>query len=364
MLTIAYLKISSAEGAQGDAVFDRRLLDALTERATVRVYTLPLNTPRRRRLLELRGYGADAAQYYSGATEKGVKNLLDEWQPDFTILSHEATGFLTKVVPSRSIVVLHNFMVHDPIRLAGPAQAYRKFNRVRYAKRLINTAPRVAVLSKLDENAVLSCTEGRRRPIRLSPGMPPSLDLNSDAGFDETLVLTGTYNWDLKKRDFDFFLQQYSRYRPYLIACSNGVYANLPTSLHQLIIPVTKLDTNASLRVGVITDRFVAGFKLKALEYISMNCAVISFCDIKGEFSHLPHADEFILYVTSVSEMMEHVARLKSSSSAGLIRRFSIFKKACATEFAWDRTADILFALINGPKEQLLQGTDKRSYRT
>ena len=49
-----------------------------------------------------------------------------------------------------------------------------------------------------------------------------------------------------------------------------------------------------ALRIGLITDRFEAGHKLKTLAYVANNRIVLSFAEVGFDFVHIPYHDLFI----------------------------------------------------------------------
>lgn len=97
-----------------------------------------------------------------------------------------------------------------------------------------------------------------------------------------------------------------------------------------------------TLRIGVIPDRFVAGHKLKAGFYISHNAIVLSYADIREEFTGLPHAEDFVRFVTGPEDLQATLKDFAARDSAALRDAFASFRAACVERFSWQKVSTML----------------------
>jgi hypothetical protein len=105
--------------------------------------------------------------------------------------------------------------------------------------------------------------------------------------------------------------------------------------------------TSDRIRFGVIPDRFDAGHKLKTLFFIANNCFVLSFAEIRMDFSHLPDHEFFIRQVSSADDISAIVAGIESTDAVDVCDRLRAFKARCAQEFSWERNASELISLAS-----------------
>ena len=211
------------------------------------------------------------------------------------------------------------------------------------AERRIAAIPnlRLVVLSNADKHALEQSIGDVDIDIHtLLPGMPPnSLSLPLEASFKGKLVLDGTYNWWMKRRDLERFLKDWKRRgtgEDLIVRGSphGDVSGELPAK------PWSEAVSAQSVDVGLITDRFVAGFKLKALSYIAINCAVFSFCDIRSEFAGIPHADIFVRLIRDIPDLIEQRQKLAEIPRERLLDMFEMFRQGCIGRFNWSRSIE------------------------
>jgi hypothetical protein len=195
----------------------------------------------------------------------------------------------------------------------------------------------IGALSKRD----LSYLESfRQKPklLLLPPGMPPCLELDPEAMLRKELVIQGTFDWFPKRRDVIRFARDYMAMNQRLPILADSLPPEATRLLQPSGIPSTT-DMHRFIRFGVITDRFVAGHKLKTMAYIASNMIVLSLADVSFDFSHIPDHDFFIRKINSVAEIPYHVDAVADLPVASLRMRFSRFQEACARDFSWHRVA-------------------------
>jgi hypothetical protein len=331
-----------AAGEAGAEIYDRRLLAAIRSRTEPRFIDIePLTTPRA--ILAMMGARAPHfARWHSSSTQQTVGAAAQSCGVEERIfwLHEVAAQFHLKATAAPSTVVLHNVMsllyADDQGMVLNPlfrALAVREEHRL---AKIGNTD--FVVISRGDEAIVRSQAQSDV-PIRvLAPGMPPfSHDLSLPAGFSGDIVLDGSYAWWPKRRDLKIFAREVAGSE-----LKNETILAGPSALDsaQDLMQVAPWDEKADLgvlRIGLISDRFVGGFKLKSLMFVAANCLIFTFCDIRPEFAHLPGADICVQYVRNTAELIERRRKLKDMPREELLGAFRAFKQACEAHFSWDR---------------------------
>jgi hypothetical protein len=174
----------------------------------------------------------------------------------------------------------------------------------------------------------------------MPPGMPPLVPLRGDAGVKRELLISGSYDWHPKHRDVIAFAREYATVADRLPILAAGLPAQAVALLRPHTISVEA--AGSAIRFGLITDRFVAGHKLKTGYYLANNAVVLSFADVSGDFSDIPDHDFFIRKVHNVGEISRHVSAVMTEETHKLRTRLETFKQRCAEVFSWRRAARIL----------------------
>lgn len=206
-----------------------------------------------------------------------------------------------------------------------------------YERRFYTLADaQLVVLSDTDLEWLAARIPLPRRHRVSFPGALPSKALHTNASISRELLITGSYAWWRKRRDFRWFAAA---------APEMPVVVNDPLTSSILrdrceVIWADSVDWSAALRFGVVTDRFVGGFKLKVVEYISNNCMILAFSDLRRDFEDVPHADEFIRVVRSPQDVEAVVTRIETQPRQDTLRRFREFQLACERKFDWERCLD------------------------
>jgi hypothetical protein len=166
------------------------------------------------------------------------------------------------------------------------------------------------------------------------PGAPPSVPFGTNPRIIPEPVLTGSYGWWRKRRDLARFAAEPAMPWPLLVSDTTALEILGDQAVQ---IDPKAIDWSAGLRPALVTDRFLGGFKLKALEYVALNCTVFSYCDLRLEFSGLPHAEEFVRVIGSKAEFSSAISLLLTQPPVPLLQRFRAFKDACLDRYAWGR---------------------------
>jgi hypothetical protein len=335
----------------GDNVMHAKVLQRLSADMDVKVVTLGV-AGRLGRLLNLfRSMPPEIARHIAAGNDALVRAGVRAHAPDVICLFNETTFPAAPVAKASGAgVVLYPHNVHSRIAdthktIATPlfAHATRRFERRYYGDPDIS----LVCISKADADYL--ARNGVRAGVPVAaPGAPPSVPLAPGARVEAALLLTGAYGWWRKRRDIRAFAAEPA---DPAVAC----YAS-PGATRYVDIPGARdaegLDFAAAIRFGVITDRFAGGFKLKSTEYVALNCAILSFCDIFEDFEGLPHAREFVRQVKSRAEA-ETIAKTMAADSDAVAPRFAAFKAACLERFDWSRTLEPLEAAVRaaaGPR--------------
>lgn len=301
---------------------------------------------RGRRLLNLitRRAPPELARYIGRSNDLAIERALASQPVDVVCFLHEG-GFTFLEVAQRLGLpcVLYPHNVHSVVaRTDGSmfgrlfASAAARFERTWYGDREAG----LVCISRTDAEG-LKAVGVNRTDVRIAPpGAPPPRALDPGASVLPEVVLTGSYGWWRKRRHLTRFAKSPGRLdAPVLMTDPAGVEI---LGDQGRAMDKDALDWSSGLRFGLITDGFGGGFKLKSLEYVALNCLVLSYCDLSLEFEGLPHADEFVRHVSGKAEIARIMAEAAARPRAEFIERFLTFKAACLRRFDWDRCLEPL----------------------
>src|SRR4051794_26826547 len=137
-------------------------------------------------------------------------------------------------------------------------------------------------------------------------------------------IFTGNYEWSLKKQSLQTAFKK--KYVGSLELAAINVDERFIEIASSLEIPVNyyqELPEMGEIRIGVITDNFVSGFKLKSLELIRMGCSVVSFSDISYEFEDISYSDLFIRTIKNINELDSIYYNLTQEEN--VVKKFTSF---------------------------------------
>lgn len=324
---------SKAEHA-GDEIVYGRSVEYLAKTLQVDVCELePIG--RTRQLLEIaQGAPPETTRYLGQENRKRVYHAIEATRPNVVCFFNEVTfPFLTvaKSAGIRSVLAAHN--VHSVVAATDPdirARIFKPF-AVRFERKWYDDeAAQLVCISRLDVDGLRKAGIKRGHIFVAPPGCPAPVGLSESAVLAPEIILTGSYAWWRKRRD----LKSFASGAPLpikILTFDEMARLILGSQAAEPQAPSTNWET--CIRFGLITDTFLGGFKLKALEYIAKNCIVLSACDISLEFADIPHADEFIRKVSGKDDVWRTIEQ--ASSSPDLIERFREFKLACTEKFDW-----------------------------
>lgn len=342
------------EGA-GEEVVDRKLKAALQKLGHQIVTYSPKPVPRLREVwnLSARRMPYYRARFESEQSRREIRERAREH--DVVVASWEPFDSLALEAPRPVVLLLHNitsaairsvFPTHPLARVLSRRGA--RWERAAYSDARVSA---VATLSLHDQRYVQSLSRGA--PVLYTPpGMPPVAELADDACFVPELLLSGTYGWFPKRRDVLAFAREYAALpsAQKLTVLADGLPEQAALQVSPL--PFESADPRRAIRLGLITDRFESGHKLKTAYYLANNAVVLSFSDVAQDFESLPDQAFFIRRVRGASDLARHVDELRSIAPEELRARMVAFKDACRRRFSWELSARTLAAAL----EQVTSG--------
>lgn len=321
--------------ASGDGVVLRRIVAELS-RSTDLVRVDLSSGSISRRLLNLARFNAppELARYDTTENYERVETALCEGV-DVACLLHEGAFFFSDMIAERGVrCVLYPHNAHSVISRTDDVGLGWLFRGAaeRFEQRYCGDPRHGLVCISRTDAAALG--QGRPTPPPVAPpGAPPPAALAVDARFVREVALTGSYDWWRKRRHLTRFANRAKAVDAPLLVTDPQAVARLGAGAR--LVHASQFEWSSGLRAGLITDGFSGGFKLKALEYVALNCAVLSLCDLAVEFAELPHADEFVIRITEPSQIRPILDRFEAADQGGLVDRFRAFKAACLQRFDW-----------------------------
>jgi hypothetical protein len=273
----------------------------------------------------------ELAPYWREQYRKQVRAIVADGDFAHVFILHEGLFYLAAEIDrNRTPVTLfaHNiisrFAIDSPLQPVMTALA-RRYERRWYAQ----PGARTVFISRSDRDEAVRMNLAAADAPVAPPGAPPAAALDPQAVFTGEAVITGTYEWWRKRLD----LKTFNGTGLDLTAFDERVAKVAP---HARILPSADgFDWGQAIRVGIITDQFAAGFKLKSVEYVAQNCLVFSRARLFEEFEGLPHAKDFIVDDIDPSAWPARIAALRAEDQADLRRRFLAFQKSCLKRYDW-----------------------------
>jgi hypothetical protein len=289
------------------------------------------------------------ARFESVESRQVIRRISDDY--DAIVASWEPFDMLALDAPRPVALLLHNitssairsvFPTHPLARLL--ARRGERWEQRAYGDRRLRA---VATLSVNDQRYVQRLSHGT--PVLYTPpGMPPLTALSEHAQFVPELLLSGTYGWFPKRRDVLAFAREYAALLPAqrLPVLADGLPEQAVLQLSPR--PSASADLTSAMRIGLITDRFESGHKLKTAYYLANNAIVLSFADVTKDFESLPDYAFFIRRIRRASDIARHVDELRALPAEQLRGRMVAFKAACQAHFSWDASARVLANALEG----------------
>jgi hypothetical protein len=339
----------SAEQNGGDEVVYRKILTRLQQTMDVDVLELEPVGKLKKLVGILGGAPPECTRYISRHNAKLLEAQLRSADYQVALFNNEVTFPVAPVAGRmgvRRVQMAHN--VHSLIARTDPSALGRMMLPFALAfERRLYADPDIELIciSKADVHG-LQLAGVRPKSLWLAPpGAPPAEALSPAARLTAEIVLTGSYAWWRKRRDLAAFAADPSPGLPILV--SDPAAAQTLGALSRLVDP-SQVDWAGGIRLGLITDRFVGGFKLKSVEYVARNCVVLSYCDIDAEFEGLPHSAKFVRRIRTANDIGQVLRELGELPGDQLAAEFAAFKAACLERYDWRRCLDPIVAAVQG----------------
>lgn len=181
----------------------------------------------------------------------------------------------------------------------------------------------------------------------ISIGIKPGISIEKFIGLSNIILFTGNYQWSLKAASLQkVFSKPYTGSLQLTALDVDEKFKAITVASHADIVYCETIPQIDFIKIGIITDDFLSGFKLKALELISIGCCLASFSDISIEFEDISYANLFIRNIRSLNEVDAYYQSLQNDKQ--VIEKFTIFYNEVCSRFNWNKTAaDIQKVLDN-----------------
>jgi hypothetical protein len=261
------------------------------------------------------------------------------------IFSHfETFRIAAKFKRAKIIFINHDLPYHAYLlqnKLSGLLKAMYSWAYIHYYWRLANFMFFIskAELKKSGAPATASAY--------ISVGIRPVVNTPVFIGLLPVALFTGNYKWSLKARALQKAFKKGYHGKLKLTAFNvDDKFRNIVSASGINMVYTGEALQVGSIKIGVLTDDFLSGFKLKALELVREGCALASFADIRDEFEGVIHADLFIYTIKSLDELDGIYNSLQQQP--GVVNKFGLFYAEICRKFNWDKTAmEIKNTLLN-----------------
>lgn len=336
--------------AGGDEIYDRKSTGILARSSPITFLHISKQTHRAQATGLIRGLPHPRFKYFS-------REVVDRFQlaiesHDRTVISWESFDYLALTTTRPVTLILHNVMSDALIQIFpnNPIAAIASQHSLHWERRIYRRPNvKLIVLSQRDRELIGAIAPDADISIA-SPGAPPAASL-ANKRFIPEVVISGSYDWLPKRRDLlkianqvavlerpaDHYSTAFRYDQPLPASVSN-------TPLAAIASRIRSDEYSNALRIGLIPDTFLGGFKLKATFYVAMNCIIASFVDIRSEFDGLPHSNEFVHYITSMEQLSELARSMNDLQDAAMFVRWQKFRSACINRFSWENTAQTIGA--------------------
>lgn len=323
-------------GHGGDEIIYRRSIEYLSRTMDIEMCELqPIG--KARKIVELlKGTPPEMTRFYSRENRERVAAAIAASKPDIACFFNEVTFpclASAKAAGVRSVLVEQN--VHSVIAASDPDFRAKIFLplAIRFERKWYgDETSELVCISRCDVEGLKKAGINRKKVWIAPPGCPPEVPLSETADLIPEIVLTGSYGWWRKRRD----LRSFATGAPLPVKMYVFDAAAREIFGAQALDPgAAEIDWSSHVRFGLVTDKFVGGFKLKALEYVAKNCIILTACDISAEFEGLPHADLFVRMISNKDSLLRAIEEARRVPD--VIRKFREFKEACLAEYSWER---------------------------
>lgn len=331
----------------GDDIYDQRVTKAFQSMGHDLEIVAPKPLSRWGELFGvLRGIPYYRARFASSKNTEMVARAAAA--ADVAVVSWEPFDQFAYAANYPVILILHNVTSDALPQMYPESWVIRRLAKIvqRWEQRLYasDRVFSIAVLSENDRRLVSECAPLVNCKV-LPPGMPPREPLDAQAPLKRELVIFGTYGWRPKFRDLVRFADDYARHGLKFAVLTDRILPHEANAILSARLFSEEPSSERGLRFGIVTDRFVAGHKLKVTAYIAAGCAVLSYSDVLQDFAGIEDAEVFVRHIKDSGDIEAVINSLESIEVTERNRRFNAFQAACAERFSWKKSAEGLLAL-------------------
>ena len=323
MKTLVYIH-QFIEQTNGHSIVDTRLIEQLSDQKNISFISLQYDNK-----------------------NKEIINSIDINEIDkndsIIILSHFNTFRLARHFKKSKIVYInHDLPYYAYLISLNPVNFLKAIYSWSYIKYFWRYSDFNFFVSKY-ELEKSRCSLQKSASIRI--GTKPIDNILQFKSLQPKAVFTGNYKWSLKAKSLQHvFKTSYTGSLELIAINVDEKFKEITSSFNIPINYFNALPKSTGIMLGVITDNFLSGFKLKALELIGMGCCVVSFADISNEFDDVEYSDLFIRKVKSLNELDSVYSELQKDKSVA--EKFSFFYNDVCAKFNWSETADKIISVI------------------
>jgi hypothetical protein len=337
---------TGAEG--GDEIYDRKVTQQLGDLYDVKRHYIERERFIPKVIALSKGVPHPRYKYHSQRSVQRFREAASEC--DEIVVSWESFDYLAPAIDRPVSVILHNVMSDALTQIFPRSFAARiAAAQSRNWERRIYSQPNVTIvaLSRRDYNLIKAIAPSKQAFIA-PPGAPPAAFLETHLFIPE-IVISGSYEWMPKKRDLMLISKEFDLSKLEFCFRNNTPFPDSAQNsrLSQSSRLISEANFSEGIRIGLLPDTFLAGFKLKASFYIANNCLIASRADIRSEFVELPHYQEFVHFVRSLHELDILIRDInEKAKDTAFFERWFEFKKSCMTKFSWRLAAESICAAL------------------
>jgi hypothetical protein len=301
----------------GHSIFDKRLTAALVKVYGDKFYAIE--------------YNRQTNSLIGDVTKQAIDN-----DSTIIVLSHCNTFKIASWFKKSKVIFINHDLPYYAYflqkNLPGLAKALYAWFYIHYYWRLASFIFFISVSEKGKSGiAAKKCAH-----IRV--GVKPGGNILNFKAIQPVAVFTGNYRWSLKSKALQkAFTKPYTGTLQLAAINVDDIFRKTVTATNANVVYWDEMQNPAGIKLGVITDDFLSGFKLKALELIHSGCCLVSFSDITAEFEGIIHAPLFIRTIKSLNELDAVYNELLAD--ANILNKFNLFYNDVCDKFNWDKTA-------------------------
>lgn len=158
------------------------------------------------------------------------------------------------------------------------------------------------------------------------------------------ILISGNYKWSLKKRSLEQFLKFYDGRYEIVVDTDCHVVLGLLEKYEFEFKKNSVSDINDAVFIGLISDDFLSGFKLKSLDLIERGCVIFSFSDFTEEFKECRYYSDFVIYCSDIDSFYINVERIFSNEFS--LQRILAFRQDVHLNFNWMTSGEKLKKIL------------------